>query len=215
MELINLKPGARFNEGPSIFYDDELQTSFYRLRTAFAPVRANPGGLALIGEEADWRSVKRQIFILGIEKFCDTGELLVELQQLIQIYGIKNVYSRMTKVERDFMYFFNLDQRWRDQIPFRNPPCANQDGDISYHFNLARELMRAGRGTILFPDESNIPQMMQGFEKIPYNLNDITYPALGAVIYGIAAVYHYPTMEFEETRGYKEKKEYDPWAILK
>ena len=116
MELINLKPGARFNEGPSIFYDDELQTSFYRLRTAFAPVRANPGGLALIGEEADWRSVKRQIFILGIEKFCDTGELLVELQQLIQIYGIKNVYSRMTKVERDFMYFFNLDQRWRDQI---------------------------------------------------------------------------------------------------
>ena len=215
MELIKIKPSARFSEGPSIFYDDELQTSFYRLRATFAPVRANPGGLALIAEEADWRSSRRQIFILGVEEFSDTGELLVELQQLIQIYGIKNIYSRMTKVEKDFMHFFNLDQKWHNQIFFQNPPRVNQDGDISYHFNLARELMRVGRGTILFPDESNVPQIMQGFEKIPYNLNDIEYPALSSVLYGIAAVYHYPTMEVEETRGYQQKKEYDPWAILK
>ena len=91
------------------------------------------------------------------------------------------------------------------------PPRLNDRGDLTYHINLMRELLRPGRERIFSPPDSDIPRLLQAIpEMAADSVTDDKYPAFAALAYGIAALYHYPTIEPEESRN--KKKKYDPFS---
>jgi len=204
------------HDGPPVFGCPELETSFYRLRASWAPARKEAGGLTLLGEEADWRSNRRKIFVLWFQEYNDTGELLVKLQELVREYQIQDVYARLTRVEHYFLSYFNSEQKFRRRISTRRPPRADDSGCIDYHLNLVNELLRPGRERVYFPNGSNIPQILQSLtdDETAHGITDIDHPAAASLVYGITALFHYSTYEAPESRGYQKSQKYNPFRIL-
>jgi hypothetical protein len=209
-------------DGPAVFECPDLKTSFYRLRASWAPARKTPGGLCLIGEEADWRSERRKIFVLWFEQFADTHELLQKLREVILQYRIEEVYARLTRPEMDFLNFFNSDLEYRQRIGVMRPPRMEDTGCIDYHLSLVEELTRPGRQRIFFPPDSDIAALLQSVSDEPAasGIADLDHPAVASIVQGIAALYHYQTMEPEQLRHYRpplpkpvdQISSYDPFS---
>lgn len=217
MDLPKIKPEMSFgHDGPPIFGCPELKTSFYRIRSSWAPARKRPGGLALLGEEADRCPDHRKIFILWFQQFNDTGELLSRLQEFVGDYQIQDIYARLTKVEHDFFNFFNYQHDFRQRISVQHPAKAQEDGCIDFHLNLTNALLKPGMQRIFFRRDSNIPQLLQSLtdSETAHEITDIEQPAGASIVYGIASIHYYATYVAPELR-YNQKKKYDPWWLLK
>ena len=126
---------------------------------------------------------------------------------LRKAWEIENIYSRLTRVEMEFLQFFNRKEKHRQHISVTAPPHANDKGNLTVHLGMLRELMRPGRERVFLHE--SIPTLLSAIPELDPDVNDMDYPAAAAAVYGVCAVYIFETIEEE-----KKKKPWDMWAML-
>lgn len=212
-KLIKLDSPRRYGwQGAEVFTAVELESDIYKPRISFMLPKADPGAVVVVAEEANWRERSRKLFVMHMEQFTDAMLLLDRVAEIKRYYDVDDTYCRLSRVERDILYTFNSDRKYRDHLFIMRPPRANDKGDLTFHINLLRDLLRSGRERVFFPQDSAISGLLQAIPDMPAgSVTDDKFPAFAALAYGIAALYHYPTVEPEEKSGFRKKKEYDPF----
>jgi hypothetical protein len=189
----------------------EHKIAVYRPRLSFMMPRKTDGAIVLLLEQADDARGLKNFFVPFYETGRDSLDLLNRVRELTKQYEVQDLYSDLNNPEMDFVDFHNEQNKFRDRIMVMAPPLVDSSGDISYHMNLLKSLMQHGRERVFFPKGSSIAEQMSSVPEISYDITAEGYPALAALVYGIAALYHFKTQEPE--RG--NKKSWDPWSKLK
>jgi hypothetical protein len=134
-------------------------------------------------------------------------------QELVRDYQIRDIYARLTKVEHDFLNYFNSKQEFRQRLSCTRPAKAEDGGCIDFHLNLTADLLKPGSQRVFLPTGSNIPQLLQSLadQETAHEISDIEQPAVASIVYGIASIHYYATYEVPDSG---KQSPYDPWAIL-
>ncbi|MBI5580724.1 MAG: hypothetical protein HY895_16350, partial [Deltaproteobacteria bacterium] len=182
MSKIRRDPGY-----PAAFEWDQAKTSVYDPFLCFVfSKKAAPGAVGLFFQGADFRQLKRY-YIPWFEQFKQSNDLLNRVAELIKMYDIKNIYTRLTRPERDFFNFFNNERKHYQRLPILPVPNASDKGLFNYHSDLLMQLQTAGRERVFFAEGSEIPSIMAGIPELPGEVSDMEYPAAACICYGVAA----------------------------
>ncbi len=205
MGLPAVKKQQRFDSGPDLFlWSGKKEVGIYTPRMSFMLPGETEGGLALFFEEAELQ-YQGNFYVPLFETFLDSGELLDRVKDLQHIYSVQKIYARRTKADADFIAFRNRDAS--RYLRILDPPNAAKDGDFLYHLSLLRDLLRPGRERIFFPENSDIPRLLQAVPEMAGSVKDTEHRALAALVYGVAGLVHNETLARSETNP---KPPYDP-----
>ncbi len=226
MEITEIEKQDRIDmKGPGVFvFHSEFGTmktdkklamtaknkvGIYRPRAAITLPREKAGALIVAAEQAEFRR-KKEIYILYEFQTMDAGILLDHLLEVRELMHIKQIYSRLTAEESQFLAWRNGEGRLEQKkdLLIALPPLATDGGFLSYHLNVLKDLSRPGKERLFFRYGSNLPQELAQMPNETFTATDTEYPMLATVAYLVSAMILYETVEPDMI--YPTKTKYDP-----
>lgn len=210
MEFPKLKECRRDPGYPPVYEWAQQKIGVYSPFISFVFSKKAAGAVGLFFQSADFRQMKL-FYVAWFEQFKQSTELLNRVAELQKMFEVKNIYTRLTRPERDFFNFWNSDRKHYSRLSILPVPNESDKGLFNYHSDLYMQLQTPGRERVFFPAGSEIPSIMSAIPELPGEVSDMDYPAAACVCYGIAALYH---NEIREPEASWKKRKWDPWAIL-
>lgn len=190
-------------------YTDEKRT-YRRVVGGIAWPGDFPGFAVVIGEESYPAngSKDHHLYVLAEAEEVDVHQLFGRCAELSGKYDVFSFYGRRDQAMMSLLNLWHRDARDNRRDVFDFDSALNSDnGNISYHINVVKELLLPERKILHLSDVIEKPKLPAHIQSLPPNVGsiptDIEYPAVAALGYAVTllAEFSYDYEEEEEERS--------------
>lgn len=201
-------------------YTDEKRT-YRRVVGGIAWPGDFPGFAVVIGEESypAVGSKDYHLYVLAEAEEMDVHQLFRRCADLSVKYSVKYdvfpFYGRRDQAMMSLLNLWHRDARDNRRDVFDFDSALNSDnGNISYHINVVKELLLPERKILHLSDVIEKPKLPAHIQSLPPNVGsiptDIEYPAVAALGYAVTFLKSFRYDDYEEDEEERSTDTVDP-----